>query len=312
MYYENETELELQGKVIPQNKPLDFDAFWRCAVEQVRNVPLQIRRKKLDTPYHKTVTSWEISYNTHDDTWIDAYFSYPAGAEGKLPCVVYFHGGSGQKGLHLDIVATGVACFAMDVRGQGGTSIDKAVYNSGCINGGLMTQGIMDQNEFYMRNIFMDAIRAMDVVAQLEEVDPARIVTYGGSQGGALSLVASAFSGHSQKAYIYVPSYSCLKQRTILGSRIFGSTHGYLKMFPEHADHVFTVLSYFDINNLASFLTVPSVFCLGLADDVCLPHFVYSVYQHVPGPKEMHIYPFTPHCEPGLYRDMAHKAFSEM
>ena len=189
MCYENETELELQGKIIPQNKPLDFDAFWRCAVEQVRSVPLQIRRKKLDTPYHKTVTSWEISYNTHDDTWIDAYFSYPAGTEGKLPCVVYFHGGSGQKGLHLDIVATGVACFAMDVRGQGGTSIDKAVYNSGCINDGLMTQGIMDQNEFYMRNIFMDAIRAMDVVAQLEEVDPARIVTYGGSQGGAVDAV---------------------------------------------------------------------------------------------------------------------------
>jgi len=312
MYFEKEKEKELQEKVIPQTKQPDFEEFWKLALEQLRSVPVQVRRKKLDTPYGKTVTSWEISYNTHDDTWIDAYFSYPAGAEGKLPCVVYFHGGSGQKALHLDIVATGVACFAMDVRGQGGTSIDRAVYNSGDINGGLMTRGIMNKEEFYMRNIFMDAVRAMDVVSQLEEVDPERIVTYGGSQGGGLSLVASALSGRSRKAYIYVPSFCCLKQRTILGSRIFGSTHGYLQKYPEHTDRVFEVLSYFDVNNMASFLTVPSVFCLGLADDVCLPHFVYSAYTHVPGPKEMHIYPFIPHIEPRPFKELAHSAFAAL
>lgn len=97
MFFEKEKEQELQGKVIPQTKQPDFEDFWKRALEQLRSVPIQIRRKKLDTPYRNTVTSWEISYNTHDDTWIDAYFSYPAGAEEKLPCVVWQHQRLSQK-----------------------------------------------------------------------------------------------------------------------------------------------------------------------------------------------------------------------
>ena len=312
MLYELEKEQELRGKIIAQTKPADFEQFWDSAVRQLRSVPIIIKREIMDTPYTRTVTSWKISYNTHDDTWIDAYFSYPADAKGKLPCVIYYHGGSGQKELHLDIVATGVACFSMDVRGQGGTSIDHAVYHSGDINGGLMTCGVMDQNEFYMRNIFLDAVRAVDVAAQLEEVDPERIVTYGGSQGGGLSIVASGLSGISKKAYVCCPSFCCLKQRTLLGSRIFGSTNGFLKKYPEHTDHVFNVLNYFDVNHMASFLKVPSLFGLTLADDVCLPHFVYSAYHHAQGPKEIVLYPFQPHCFPEGFKDRVYREFAQL
>lgn len=312
MSYVQEQEKRLAGMVIPQTKKPDFEEFWRRSVAQLREKPIEIRRKKLDTPYQKTLITYEISYNTHDETWIDAWFTVPAGATGKLPCVAWFHGGSLQKELHLDVAATGVCCFSMDVRGQGGTSIDHAQYHSGCNNGGMMTKGLLDKEDFYLRNVFLDAVRAMDVIATLPEVDPERIVTYGGSQGGGLSIVASALSGRSKKCYTYVTSYCCIKQRIELGSRIFGSTNEYLRKHPEHTDTVFDVVSYFDANNMVSLLDVPTVFCLGLADPVCLPHFVYSAYTHAPCEKRIHIYPFVQHCEPVPYREMAHKEFSEM
>ena len=313
MSYAEERENALVNKVIAQTKKPDFEEFWQRSVAQMRSVPIQIKRKKLETPYTKMVTTWEISYNTHDDTWIDAWFSYPTHLEGqKLPCVAWFHGGSLEKGLHLDVVNTGVACFSMDVRGQGGTSVDKAVYHSGDINGALMTRGILDKENFYMRNIFLDAVRTMDVIATLPEVDPERIVTYGGSQGGGLSIVASGLSGISKKCYTNEPSFCCLKQRTELGSRIFNSTNGYLKKHPECTDQVFDMLTYFDINNMVSFLKVPTVFSLGLADDVCLPHFVYSAYHHTPCEKTLHVYPFTPHTDPKPFRLMVHGEFANM
>ena len=310
--FNQEKEKELQGKVIAQTKKEDFEAFWQTQVAQLRAVPLQVKRKKLETPYQKTFTSWEISYNTHDDTWIDAWFTYPANAAGKLPCVVYYHGGSVQKGLHLNIAATGVAVFSMDVRGQGGTSIDRAVYHSGDLNGALMTRGVLDKEDFYMRNIFLDAVRAVDVVETLEEVDPERIVTYGGSQGGGLSIVASGLSGKSKKCYVNEPSFCCIKQRILLGSRIFGSTNEFLKKYPEQTDTVFDVVSYFDVNNMVSFLKVPAFFGLGLADDVCLPHFVYSAYHNTPGEKEILFMPFTPHCGPRILQERFFREFSQM
>lgn len=307
-----EKEAELRGQVIPQTKKADFEAFWQVQVAQLRAVPLQVKREKKQTPYEKTFTTWEISYNTHDDTWIDALFTYPTNATGKLPCVVYYHGGSLQKALNLDIAATGVAVFAMDVRGQGGTSIDRAVYHSGDLNGALMTRGVLDREDFYMRNIFLDAVRAVDVAATLPEVDPERIVTAGGSQGGGLSIVASALSGKSKKCYTNEPSFCCIQQRILIGSRIFGSTHEFLKKYPEQTDTVFDVVSYFDVNNMVSLLKVPTLFDLGLADEVCLPRFVYSAYHHASCEKELMIVPFAPHCQPRPYRERVHQEFSEL
>lgn len=307
----SEQEAALQNQVIPQTKKADFKEFWLNAVEKMREVPLEITRKKLDLPYEKSFVTYEIIYNTHDDTKIHAYFSCPVGAK-NLPCVVYYHGGHQQKEIQYDIVATGVCCFAMDVRGQGGDSIDQAVYTSGGVNGGLMTCGILEKENFYMLNIYLDAVRAMDVVASLSEVNPQKIVTFGGSQGGALSIVASALSGRSQKCYTAVTSYCCLKERTLFGSMIFGSVHNYLHKHPEETDHVFDVLSYFDIINMVSLLKVPTSFALGLTDDVCLPHFVYSAYAHTQCEKQLNIYPFVPHEIPHLFKQMAFWEFVNM
>lgn len=312
MTYEQERELELQKKVAPQTMKPDFKEFWEKNIAQLRQVPIQIKRKKLDMPYEKTFITYEISYNTHDDTWIDAWFSVPVNAKGKLPCVVYYHGGNGRRSVFPEIVSTGVCCFAMDVRGQGGTSLDKAEYKFGRTSGTLMTCGVLDKENFYMRNIYMDAVRALDVVAQLEEVDPERIVTYGGSQGGALSIVASALSGRSKKCFTQITSYCCLRNRVELGSGIFKGTYDYLKRYPQNATTVFNTLTYFDIINMVSLLNVPTEFFLGLADPICLPHFVYSAYAHTPCEKKIILSPFTPHVVPAPYAREAQAQFAKL
>lgn len=310
--YANKWEEELKKEIIPQNKKEDFEEFWQRSLEELRKAPVQIKRKKFDTPFEKTFISYEISFNTHDDTWIDAYFSCPVGAKEKLPCVAWFHGGGARKEVYPEILATGVCCFAMDVREQGGTTADKAVYQTAGANGGMMARGVLDKDNFYMRNIYLDAVRAMDVIAQLPEVDPERIVTCGGSQGGALSIVASALSGHSKKCYTMITSYCCLQQRTERGSGVFVSTNRFLKDHPEHTDTVCDVLTYFDINNMVSLLDVPVSFCMGLADPVCLPQFVYSAYAHVPGEKTVDMYPFVEHTKPIAYKMKIFEEFSKL
>lgn len=302
MGYISDREEQLKKNVYPQTKRADFDAFWKRSVEELRSVPLEVRRKKVETPYDKTMTTYEITFNTHDDTWGRAWFSCPNGAKGKPPCVARFHGGSMKGEIYPDVVATGVCCFTMDVRSQGGRVMDKANYRTGDYNGGLMTRGVLDKNDFYMRNIYLDAVRVMDVIAELEEVDPERIVTLGGSQGGALSIVASALSGRSRKCYTFVASYNILHKRVELGSGIFKSTHEFLKVYPEHTDAVMETVSYFDVNNLVSLLKVPTSFCIGLADQICLPEFVYSVYTHAECEKELMMVPFCPHCYPDPYK----------
>lgn len=311
--YTKQREEILKTRVIPQTKREDFESFWAEALAQLRAVPLQVERKPITTPFDKTLDAWELTFNTHDDTIIYANFLCPKGAEGKLPCVVRFHGGSLKRDLTVaqEIVATGVCCIDIDVRGQGGVSVDRARYST-TFNDKHMAQGVLDKNEFYMRNIYLDAVRTVDVAAGLEEVDPQRIVTFGGSQGGALSITAAALSGKVKQCFNFVTSYACIHRRIDLGSAIFGGTQEFLHAYPQYTDKVMETVSYFDVNNMASLLTVPSSFCLCLDDPICLPDFVYSVYAHTAGPKELHMYPYWKHQLPPAHKYMVLEQFARL
>ena len=313
MKYTEHHEESLKTRIIPQNKNNDFESFWASQIANLRAIPLSFKREKLDLPYEKAFTTYKVTFSTHDETMVEALFSVPAGdPDRKLPCVAYFHGGGGKKRIYPDVVSTGVCCFAMDVRSQGGTTVDQATYQTGDSLGSLMSRDVTCKESFYMRNIYLDAIRAMDVIAMMPEVDSSRIVTFGQSQGGALSIVASAFSGLSQKCYVSEPSYCCLHKRLDLGSGVFGAAKDYLRRYPEYTDAALDTLTYFDINNIVSFLKVPTDFCLALADPICLPEFVYSAYAHVEAPKQIHFYPFVPHYTPEDYDYFVHSEFSKL
>ncbi|MBQ2741444.1 MAG: acetylxylan esterase [Oscillospiraceae bacterium] len=312
MKYEERFEESLKKKIFPQTNNQDFEAFWRKEIEQLRQKPVEITRKKLELPYDKTFTTYEIKFNTHDETVVDAFFSVPNDGKEKHPCVIVYHGGGERKEIFADILATGACCFAMDVRSQGGTTVDKANYTSGDMLGGIMTRGILDKREFYMKNIYLDAIRAVDVVETLPEVDPERIVTYGASQGGALSITASALSRKVKKCYTAVTSYCCIPQRVYSATGVFASTHSFLRTYPEYTDTAMDTLSYFDMNNMVSLLSVPSLFCVALADKICLPEYVYSAYAHAECEKELLLVPFAPHCIPECFKMQAYSEFADL
>ena len=299
MSYISQREAILKTKIIAQTKKDDFEEFWIENVKKLRSKPLEISKVKIDTPYDKTITTYEIIFNTIDETKVYAYFSHPKNMTKKLPCVAVFGGGGSARSIYPQFVSTGICCFSMDNRSQGGLTFDKADYSMGDgyhgNPGALLSCDLLNKDNYYLRNLYLDAIRAIDVISTLEEVDAGKIVTYGMSQGGALSIVSAALSGKVMRTFPVVPSYSCLPQRVEAGSGVFSAVKSYLTRFPSHVDEVLDTLSYFDMNNMVSLLTVPASFNLGMIDPICIPEFVYSVYSHVAGEKEIQFAPFTGH-----------------
>lgn len=83
----------------------------------------------------------------------------------------------------------------MDSRSQGGQTGQALSSTHGGMRG-FITHGIMNKEECYYRNLYLDTVRAVEAVREREEVDGDRIAAIGGSQGGALKIACAALSDH--------------------------------------------------------------------------------------------------------------------
>jgi cephalosporin-C deacetylase len=200
----------------------------------------------------------------------------------------------------------------MDTRGQNNQSQDAAITSEGHYMG-WMTQGIRDPQSYYYRYVYADAIRALELLAKREEVDPQRLAVTGASQGGGISLAVAALSPRPRLCLPDIP-FLCDYKRgmSIAASGPYPEIPHFLKAFPHLYDTVIRTLSYCDCLNLAPWIKCRTVISNCLWDDVCPPSTIFAVYHHITAEKQMEIYPFHKHEVPYEHKELQLRLLVEM
>lgn len=278
----------------------DFDSFWSGELAAARNRKLDGARVEKATlmRYAKT---YRVEYYGADETPLYGWLlvpDIPARAGGKLPCIVKFHGYGGSKGFpedHAEWLMMGIAVFAVDVRGQGGETGNLLPQSFGMTRG-FFSQGVLAREGSYYKAIVLDAVRAVDWVAEQPEIDTSRIAVVGESQGGGLSLLATALNDKVAAAVAHIPNM-CRMDWAIMHSVGSLAEVGQLaSIFPDKLDGILETLSYFDAVNFANRITAPILVSVSLKDTVCWPESVYAAYNRiVADDKEILVDPFLAH-----------------
>jgi cephalosporin-C deacetylase len=163
-----------------------------------------------------------------------------------------------------------------------------------------MTKGIEDPKSYYYRRVFADAVRAIEAIRGLPDVDATRVAVQGISQGGGMTLAAAGLAQDLVAVMPDVP-FLCHFQRAvdICDQDPYMEITRYLAVHRGAADTTFNTLSYFDAVNFAKRASAPALFSVALMDKICPPSTVYGAYHSYGGAKEMVVYPFNDH-EGGL------------
>lgn len=279
------------------HKPEDLDSFWRSQLKMIQNKPLDAVKEKIDfaSPYADV---YEIAFDGCDSTVIKGWYLVPNfTGKKKMPCLVHYHGFNGDRGVpgdYLNWLMLGMCVVAVDCRGQAGDTADVHTYQTGLVRN-VTSQGILNKEDYYFKFLYLDAIRALDFACSLEEVDTSKIIVEGGSQGGALTLAVGCLDERPAALLCDVPS-NCEIQKRVEGNYgSFGALFDYIKKYPERADTVFEVLSYFDIVNMADKISCPVYASVGLMDTTCPAKFFMAAYNRIQSEKEVEIYPFNAH-----------------
>lgn len=296
--YIHDMQKEWEGYLPALTRQPDFDDFWDRSLTQSAAQPLNACWEEEEYP-GGYVRVWRLVYDGFQDrTPIHGLFLLPSFAgDGPLPCLVHYHGLGGNCGTTADFASwlvQGFAVLSVDCRDQSGQTRDCAAYHSGWM-GNVTLRGILDQEEYYFRNVYLDCIRAVDAALARPEVDERKIILEGGSQGGALVMAVSALDHRACMALPDVPSNSDINERIKGKHGSFGIVQEYLKVQPDQTDRVMEVLSYFDTMNLAERIQCPVFASVGGEDPVCPAKLYFAAYNRIQSEKQIEIYPFNGH-----------------
>jgi cephalosporin-C deacetylase len=290
-------------------KPVDFDDYWERGLSEMRAVDPQVHFKKSDfqVPF---ATCYDMYFTGVKGARIHVKYVKPMSVSDPVSAVLMFHGYSmnaGDWSSKLAYAALGHAVFAMDVRGQGGESVDVGGVKGNTLKGHII-RGLDDNKDnLFFRDVYLDCAQLAQIVIGMDEIDGANVSATGWSQGGALTLVCASLEPRIKKAAAVYPFLSDFKRVWELDLAIdaYEDIKHYFRRFdPQHkrVEEVFTTLGYIDIQHLAGRIKAKTLMATGLMDAICPPSTQFAAFNRIKSEKQLEIYPdFSHENLPGLH-----------
>lgn len=280
--------------------PSDFMEFWSKNIDLSKRKNLNAKIKRIDDKCTSKVDVFEIRYNNiNPESYIYGILCIPKSKK-KLPAVIYLPG-AGVRPYNGQIKTAEKYEFITLQIGIHGIPVTypQEIYDNlryGALLG-YNSFNLDNKDLYYYKNVYIGCLRAVDFIYSLSEFDGTNIATYGGSQGGALSLVVSALDKRIKCAVSFYPALS--DQLGYIYNRAGGWPHYFKEKCNRTDNKIFTV-KYYDIVNFARNINVPVFFSWGYNDQTCPPTSTFAVYNVVSSQKELF-----------LMQETAHWAFDE-
>lgn len=283
-------------------EPADFLDFWNKNIEDMRAFPLTYSKTKADEYCTDKVDCYllKITLNKQKQA-VYAYLFYPKGAQkGQCP-VVLCPPGAGIKTIkeplrHKYYAENGCIRMEMEIHGLNPT-LPKETFDdmTKAFNGrdnGYLFNGLEDPDRYYMKRVYLALIRCLDLLTSLPEWDGRNVIVQGGSQGGALSMVAAALDSRVTQCIVNHPALSDMAAYS--AGRTGGYPH-FNRVEGMFNDKTLRTMAYYDVVNFARHITCDTYMTWGYNDDTCPPTTSYAVWNTLTCPKEALITPVNEH-----------------
>ena len=287
--------------------PADFNKFWEEAKAKAAEVPMEVRTEWCAEESNEKVDVYYVRIQSYKKgNYVYGVLSVPK-TEGKKPAVLRLPGAAIRKFTGPNSLAyEGFVTLEIGVHGIP-VNQDSEMYNAlyqGPL-GGYATYGIEDRDKFYYKRVYLGCVRAIDYLCSLDFVDTERIATFGGSQGGMLSIITAALDSRVKALFAYFPAFCDVT------GYYYGRSGGWPHMFrwkgEQDLEKKIEVSKYFDTVNFARQLSTPGFYTWGYNDITCCPTSTFSAYNVITAPKELHIAKDTGHWTYPWQMDLALK-----
>ena len=273
--------------------PADFMDYWRGVMDKCRATDLNPEMTLLPGKCTPTVDVYQVSFTAGGrNTRFYGMLAMPKG-EGPFPAMVQYPGaGVYAIDAPVSFAEKGVIAMAVGIHSVP-NNLDASLYRD--MEGGPLanypTINMERRDDYYYNRVIRGAVRAVDFIETLPQFNGC-LATYGGSQGGYLSIAVAAL--HQSVKYV-VANFPAMSDLTGYAN---GRAGGWPHLFKDEKNRtplLLDNLSYYDTVNFARNIAVPGFYAFGFNDLTCAPTTTYSVYNSVTAPKELYTAPLSGH-----------------
>ncbi|MDR3219283.1 MAG: acetylxylan esterase [Dysgonamonadaceae bacterium] len=255
----------------------DFKSFWDNSLKELAKVAPEYKLTLVSEASNADYEVYLVEMKSLNGVTIRGYYSKPL-RKGKFPVLVEYMG-YGSTPYYSSTQWDGYAHYVPSIRGQGLNRLTPE-------DDFWITIGLKDKEGYYYQGAYCDVVRALDFVCSRPEVDKDKIAVRGGSQGGALSFVAAALDKRVKVCAPNVPFLSDYRDYFKIVDWPRSDLDNYAKTHPDFDwEHVYDLLTYFDIKNLAQWIQCPLLMSIGVQDATCPPHTNFAAYNQVKSEK---------------------------
>lgn len=284
-------------------EPKDFNTFWQGNIDELATIPLSYTKEIAKEYCTDKVDCYLVKIPvSRRKQCVYGYLFYPKNAQpGKHP-VVLCPPGAGIKTIkeplrHKYYAENGFIRLEIEIHGldprlpkETFDDISRA-FNSDAT--GYLENGIDNRDRYYMKHVYLALVRCIDLLTSLPEWDGRNVAVQGGSQGGALALVAAGLDKRVNLCVVNHPALSDMAGYTEKG-RTGGYPH-FNRMTGLYTPSNISTMAYYDVVNFARKVKATTYMTWGYNDNTCPPTTSYAVWNTLNCEKESLITPINEH-----------------
>lgn len=270
--------------------PKDFRSFWDSQISRMREYLMQSEMTFIPEESDADVKVYRVKISHYSrGNYLYGVLCIP-NKEGRFPAVLRLPGAGVAKHTgDKELARMGVITFRIGIHGIPLDLKPEAYANlqAGALKN-YMYHRMDNREEYYYNRVFLGCIRANDFIASLPQYDGENLAAYGGSQGGALTLVTAALDPRVKYLAAFYPALCDIAG---YAHNRAGGWFGVEKLTPKET----LTLAYYDVVNFARFIHIPGFYSWGYSDETCPPTSFYSAYNVIKAPKELYLLKETGH-----------------
>jgi cephalosporin-C deacetylase len=268
--------------------PADFIQYWENAKAELAKIPMDTRMTLMPERCTEKVDVYQVNIQNYEPgARLYGIVCIPKG-NGKYPAVLKVPG-AGIRPYYGDVANAerGYITFEIGIHGIP-VDLPTVVYTN--LSAGALRNynnfNLDDKDKYYYKRVYLGCVRAVDFIYSLSQFDGNNLVVQGGSQGGALSIVAAGLDSRIKGLTAFYPALCDLT------GYLHGRAGGWPHMFKDKANQVPAKIEtsyYYDVVNFARQIKVPGFYSLGYNDMVCPPTSMFSALNVITATKDLEI-----------------------